>query len=270
MTSGPDLTFNGSSDAFVAKIAASGTALTYAGYIGGNGDDGGLGIAVDSAGNAYVAGNTVSDETSFPVTAGPDLTHNGSIDAFVAKIGASPQSQIEALIAQINALVAGGQLAANKANPLITKLENVADKLDGSQTGAGCTQLDAFIHQVNAYISNGTLTPAQGQALIQGAEAIQASIPCRQACPCVGIPAFDNILANLNVCSDEGDRVTVSTNASFTDLAFANAEAFLCGYSIAHPPSSRELSITPVQALACLDALRAAAASRGVTCAPPF
>ncbi len=55
---GPDLTFNDSFDAFVAKINAAGTALVYCGYLGGSGDDFGSGIAVDGSGNAYVTGNT--------------------------------------------------------------------------------------------------------------------------------------------------------------------------------------------------------------------
>ena len=85
---GPDLTFNGGfQDAFVAKVTASGTALIYAGYIGGDGFDSGLGIAVDKKGNAYVTGFTSSTEASFPVKGGPDLTFNGSFgDAFVAKV----------------------------------------------------------------------------------------------------------------------------------------------------------------------------------------
>ncbi len=36
------------------------------------------GIAVDGAGNAYVTGSTASDQTTFPVTGGPDLTYNGN------------------------------------------------------------------------------------------------------------------------------------------------------------------------------------------------
>ena len=88
-TVGPDLSFNGSSDAFVAKVDASGTGLVYCGYIGGDGGDQAYGIAVDGAGNAYVSGRTQSTEATFPVVVGPDLTHNGGtydFDAFVACI----------------------------------------------------------------------------------------------------------------------------------------------------------------------------------------
>src|SRR6266540_2187703 len=85
---GPDLTFKGGNDAFVAKVNAAGTALVYCGYIGGSGDERGFGVAVDTAGNAYVTGQTTSTEATFPVTVGPDLTLNGGIDAFVTKVGA--------------------------------------------------------------------------------------------------------------------------------------------------------------------------------------
>ena len=90
VTVGPDLTYNGGSEAFVAKVNATGTALVYAGYIGGSRGDSGYGIAVDSSGNAYVTGFTNSPETTFPVTVGPDLTYNGSdADAYVAKVNAA-------------------------------------------------------------------------------------------------------------------------------------------------------------------------------------
>src|SRR4030095_2610509 len=86
---GPDQTYNGGeTDAFVAKINAAGTALVYAGYLGGSGSDFGNGIAVDTAGNAYVTGNTDSSQTTFPEKGGPDLTYNGGFDAFVVKVNA--------------------------------------------------------------------------------------------------------------------------------------------------------------------------------------
>ncbi|HEY7544443.1 MAG TPA: SBBP repeat-containing protein, partial [Blastocatellia bacterium] len=92
VAAGPDTSFNGDTDVFVAKINSSGTALIYCGYIGGARGDFGGGLAIDSAGNAYVTGETLSDETSFPVAVGPDLTFNGNVvdrDAFVAKVNAT-------------------------------------------------------------------------------------------------------------------------------------------------------------------------------------
>jgi len=87
---GPDLSYNGGCDVFVAKLNSYGTQLKYCGYIGGYDADVGYGIAVDNLENAYVTGRAESRETSFPVFEGPDLSHNGghghSCDAFVAKV----------------------------------------------------------------------------------------------------------------------------------------------------------------------------------------
>lgn len=63
-------------DAFVAKLNPAGTALIYATYVGGSGDDFATSIAIDAAGAAYVTGNTQS--TNFPTTAGaPQRTNRG-------------------------------------------------------------------------------------------------------------------------------------------------------------------------------------------------
>jgi hypothetical protein len=51
-------TNGGGQDVFVTKLNATGTALVYSTYIGGSGDEGGSGIAVDGSGNAYVTGRT--------------------------------------------------------------------------------------------------------------------------------------------------------------------------------------------------------------------
>jgi len=86
---GPKLTYNGSSDAFVAKVNADGTGLVYCGYIGGSSGESGFGIAVDESGFAYVTGSTWSDNTTFPDTVGPDTSYNLNGDAFVAKVSAN-------------------------------------------------------------------------------------------------------------------------------------------------------------------------------------
>ncbi len=68
---------------FVAKLNDTGSALVYATYFGGNGTDASVGIAVDAAGNTYVAGTTTSTDlptpNGFQTTAATPGTH-----AFVA------------------------------------------------------------------------------------------------------------------------------------------------------------------------------------------
>ena len=47
------------------------------------------------SGNAYVAGYTYSNEASFPVVAGPDLSYNGGVsDAFVAKVSSATKENL--------------------------------------------------------------------------------------------------------------------------------------------------------------------------------
>ncbi len=81
---------SGHADAFVTKLNASGTALVYCTYMGGNSDDVGQSIVVDSSGNPYIAGYTSS--TNFPTTAGAFKTSfgGGSYDTFVTKFSFTP------------------------------------------------------------------------------------------------------------------------------------------------------------------------------------
>ncbi|HEY1269005.1 MAG TPA: SBBP repeat-containing protein [Candidatus Binatia bacterium] len=89
-----DETHNGGIDGFVAKVLFDGSDLEYATYIGGSGTDRVNGIAVDVSGLAYVAGETNSNETTFPDgdgfngVAGFDKVQNGLFDAFVARVSA--------------------------------------------------------------------------------------------------------------------------------------------------------------------------------------
>jgi hypothetical protein len=74
-------------DVFVAKINATGSALVYFTYLGGSKFDGGIGIAINSAGEAYVTGYTGSPD--FPTVDPIQAQHGGGYDAFVAKLNST-------------------------------------------------------------------------------------------------------------------------------------------------------------------------------------
>src|SRR5467141_3211883 len=78
----------GGLDAFVVKLNPTGSARVYATYLGGAGSDVGLGIAIDTAQNAYVTGGTFS--ANFPTAAGVSQpTLAGGRDAFVTQLNAT-------------------------------------------------------------------------------------------------------------------------------------------------------------------------------------
>jgi hypothetical protein len=79
-----DALFNTGAAAFLSKLDGSGATLHYSTYLGGNAGSG-RGIAVDSSGNAYVAGGIYS--ALLPTTEGAfQTTYGGASDAFVSKI----------------------------------------------------------------------------------------------------------------------------------------------------------------------------------------
>lgn len=150
------------SDGFVTKINPAGSALLYSTYIGGSSNTQSLfntntlafGIAVDSSGNAYVAGMTAS--RGFPVT--PDSYqpfNRGSNDAFISKLG--------------NSYVISGRVLNNGApdSPLFgaevvlndgTSLTSVFTETDGSYQFSRLREGGNYT--VSASIPHFTITPA--------------------------------------------------------------------------------------------------------------
>ncbi len=79
----------GDSDAFVVKLSPDGSRVVYATFLGGSGTESGNSIAVDANGNAWLVGNTSSDD--FPTTA-PLPHQNGGV--FVARLNSSGSSLV--------------------------------------------------------------------------------------------------------------------------------------------------------------------------------
>ena len=122
-----DKTFKGTSDAFVTKLSADGKSLIYSTYLGGSDSDSSYAVAVDSAGNAYVSGETISSD--FPVTAGAYHLYGGGATAFVAKLDSTGSNLLYsaeigtatgraiAIDSTGNAYVAGGVFGVFKTTP---------------------------------------------------------------------------------------------------------------------------------------------------------
>ena len=77
------------SQAFVTKLSPDGSALVFSTFLGGKGgSERATDLAVDAAGNIYVAGVTSSPD--FPVWNGLQPALRGSADAFLVKLGPQP------------------------------------------------------------------------------------------------------------------------------------------------------------------------------------
>jgi len=74
-------------NAFVAKLTSAGTSLAFSTFLGGTGSDEANALAVDSAGNVWLAGSTSS--TNFPRVNALQTLLAGGKDVFVATLNAS-------------------------------------------------------------------------------------------------------------------------------------------------------------------------------------
>jgi len=87
----------GEGDAMIACLNAAGTAWMSVSYLGGSGVDQAYALAIDGAGNLYVAGTTFSED--FPTTPSAfQPSPAGGYDAFVVKLGPCGSSLVYATL----------------------------------------------------------------------------------------------------------------------------------------------------------------------------
>lgn len=130
--------------------------LAFSTFLGGNGSDRGNGIAVDSAGNAYITGTTAS--TDFPVTPGAFQTAIAGIleiDAFVTKMNSTGTALIYSTYFGGSNRETGNDIAVDEAgNAYITGLTDSGDlpTTPGAfrTTPVGGDEFEAFAMKLNA------------------------------------------------------------------------------------------------------------------------
>jgi hypothetical protein len=85
--------YTNKSDLLLVEIDAAATTQRVATYFGGSGNDVPTGMALDAAGNLYIAGAT--DSSDMPVTHGSFQNQSaGNSDAFIAKIGVNDAASV--------------------------------------------------------------------------------------------------------------------------------------------------------------------------------
>jgi hypothetical protein len=154
-----DTSFNTFLDAYVVKMSPDGSALTYATFLGGNGNDRGYGIAVDSSGTVYVAG--VTSSSNFPTTVGAYETSYLGSSSYIAKINPAG-----------SALMYSTYLTGGTAN-VITAYDISIDTdgaayITGETTSARHTTPGAFDTSFNGYTWDAFIAKLnpEGSALI--------------------------------------------------------------------------------------------------------
>jgi hypothetical protein len=83
-------------DAFVLGLNPTGSAVTFASYLGGSGQDWGNAVAVDSAGHVYITGSTSSSD--FPTQNAFQTTSSSGTNAFVAEFDPTAATGAASLI----------------------------------------------------------------------------------------------------------------------------------------------------------------------------
>ncbi|HEX5227211.1 MAG TPA: SBBP repeat-containing protein [Bryobacteraceae bacterium] len=139
----------GSGDAFVAKLNATGQALVYSTYLGGLGTDTGSAIAVDAAGNAYVAGSTFS--TDFPTKNAFQAAKGAQQDVFLAKVSPDGTALIYSTFLGGNGVDQGNGIAVDAAgNAYITGYTGSTNfPLQSPFRGSNAASVDAFVTKMN-------------------------------------------------------------------------------------------------------------------------
>ncbi|MGB8064261.1 MAG: SBBP repeat-containing protein [Candidatus Sulfotelmatobacter sp.] len=210
-------------DAFVTVVDKAGSGLVYSTFLGGTGNDQGLGIAVDGSGDAYVTGLTQS--TNFPVKNALYGTFAGTTqDAFVAEINSTGSALVYSTYLGGSVSQTGTGIAVDSSkNAYVTGQTNSTDFPTASPTqkniGGG---KDAFVTQI-----------APGGASLVFSTFLggpqDENVPT--AGTATGAIAVDSAGANIYVAGDTASSTFPVTGSAVQGTYGGNEDAFVAKYA---------------------------------------
>jgi hypothetical protein len=227
-TCGTDGKCNGLADAFVSVIKADGSGFVYSTFLGGELNDQGLGIAVDSAGDAYVTG--VTSSTKFPLQSPLQSTFGGGVlpsDAFVAELNPTGSKLIYSTYLGGSGDDSGLAIAVDSGkNAYVTGVTSSTDFKTASATQPTKKgQNDAFVSEIKAGGSALVFSTYLGGSLNENTSTINGGGSL------AGI-AVDSAGANIYVTGSTAstDFPTVAAEQTVTG---GTGDAFVARYSLA-------------------------------------
>jgi hypothetical protein len=226
-------------DVFVTKLNAAGSALVYSTYLGGNAFDGCGGIAVDSAGNVYLAGSTAS--SNFPTVNAVQAAWGGnaSPDAFVAKLNAAGSALVYstylggnsfdgassiAVDSTGNAYVTGGTGSTNfpTVNALQSAFTSPADAFVTKINAAGSALVySTYLGGIGDDHGSSIAVDSTGSVYVTGAT-YSTNFPTANALQATRGGDRDAFITKVNAA---GSALVYSTYLGGSDMDFANSIA---------------------------------------------
>ena len=91
---------------------------------------------------------------------------------------ATAQDLVQALIGDVNNLIAAGILAHGHGNALLAGLRAAIKSLNRGSTRATCGQVGAFINKVQTFVNQGELSESEGQSLLSTAQDLRTALGC--------------------------------------------------------------------------------------------
>lgn len=265
-----DSAYNGSYDAFIARISQNGSALQFSTFVGGSDTDWATCIAIDSVGDAYIGGLTQS--TDYPVLSAYLSEHRALFDGFVTRLdkdggslvfstylGGYGQDSVNALALDANANIYVTGTAGFSGFPTTAGVFDPdydggnSDAFVTSFTSAGAIRYSTFIGGLGDDTGNGIAVDASQRPYVVG-QTSSANFPKSAGAYSVTMKGTDD--AFLTRLSAGGTAVSYSTylGGGLSDIAKGvvlddEPSVYMIGYtSSSNFPSTSVLSNTTIGA----------------------
>jgi hypothetical protein len=243
----------GGQDAFVAKLSANGNLLAYSTYLGGSNTDHGAAIAVDTTGEAWVAGSTWS--TDFPVANAFQSASGGGQDAYVARISADGNSllfgsylggnggspgypeaaQAIALDWQGNAYLSGVTSSTNfpLLDPLQSSLNGETDAFVTKLNAAGTLAYSTYLGGSGMDAANAITVDSSGAAYVAG-YTYSTDLPVANAVQAANAGDCDAFLARVSATGALVYLTYLGGNGAdtATAVALASGNVYVAGWTL--------------------------------------